>query len=103
VKDRVRSDWRRAVLVCGKCARRAGGFGPDARPLGKALRARLGGGKGRRAAVGVVEVKCLGVCPKRAVVVVDAARPDRWRLVRSDADFDALAADLSDVPDGDQA
>ena len=30
---------------------------------------------------GVVEVKCLGVCPKNAVVMIDGARPGHWMLV----------------------
>ena len=73
----VRSDWTGAILVCGKCSRKAGG---DER-LATALRKALGVKKGRRAAVGVVETKCLGVCPKRGIVVVDTARPGRWEIV----------------------
>ena len=83
MKDRVRADWTAAVLVCRKCSKKlGGGFGPDGdRSLAKLLRTETGGGKGRKAAVGVVEVDCLKICPKRAVVVVDGAQPGEWLLV----------------------
>jgi predicted metal-binding protein len=77
LKTEVRSDWGSAILVCGKCSKKAG----DWPRLAKALRAALGGGKGRRATLGVVETKCLGVCPKRGVVVIDTARPKQWQVV----------------------
>ena len=76
------SGWRDAVLVCGKCSKKiGGGFGPKRRlPLAKALRRTLGL-KGRKARAGVVETKCLGVCPKRSVMLVDTAHPDAWLIV----------------------
>jgi predicted metal-binding protein len=92
----VRSGWRRTVLVCGKCSRKLdGGFGDKGRtPLAKALRRHLGLGKGRKATAGVVEVKCLGVCPPGAVTVVDAAHSREWLLVPAGADLDAVAGAL---------
>ena len=75
MKHQVRSDWTGAILVCGKCSRKTGFR------LSKALRQALDVKKGRRASLGVVETKCLGVCPKRGVVVVDTARPGRWEIV----------------------
>jgi predicted metal-binding protein len=105
VKGHVDARWEGAILVCGKCSKKVGGgFGPKGRtPLAKALRDYLGLKKGRRASLGVVEVKCLGVCPKDAVVVLDAARPQRWLLARPGADVDALAAELVPAPAEDQA
>ncbi|GGE77804.1 (2Fe-2S) ferredoxin domain-containing protein [Sphingomonas prati] len=96
MKDNVRADWTAAVLVCRKCSRKLdGGFGADGdRPLAKVLRAALGGGKGRKAAVGVVEVDCLKVCPKRAVVVVDGRRPGDWLLVEAGAEVAAVVERL---------
>lgn len=96
VKPAVRARWSRAVLVCAKCSRKLdGGFGRDGdRPLAKALRKHLGLKKGPKAPAGVVETQCLGVCPKRAVTVVDAARPGEWLLVSPGADLDALAQKL---------
>lgn len=92
----VRSNWSGAVLVCGKCSKKiGGGFGPKGKtPLAKALRKYLGLKKGRKGAAGVVEVKCLGVCPKNAVTVVDLAAPDAWLLVPAGAGLDDVAAEL---------
>jgi len=90
----VRGGWSGAVLVCGKCSKKLdGGFGKGGRvPLAKALRKDLGLKKGRKAALGVVETKCLGVCPKNAVMVIDAARPDRWLVVPAGTDLAAVEA-----------
>ncbi|MET0268822.1 MAG: hypothetical protein ABW173_00210 [Sphingomonas sp.] len=76
----VRSQWRATVLVCRKCSKKVGGgFGEDGgKSLAKALRGEMGGGKGRKANVGVVEVDCLKICPKRGVVALNAAAPREW-------------------------
>jgi hypothetical protein len=96
VKAHVRAGWTGAVLVCGKCSKKlGGGFGAKGRTsLGKALRAEPGFGKGRKAAVGVVETRCLGICPKRAVTIVDSRAPGRWRIVPEGADVAVLADEL---------
>ncbi len=77
------SRWQGSVLVCGKCSKKLdGGFGDKRRTsLAKLLRTAIDVKKGRKAERGVVEVKCLGVCPKNAVVMIDAARPGHWMLV----------------------
>ena len=79
LKPRVRSNWAQTILVCAKCSKKiGGGFGAKGKTsFAKALRQQVGAGKGRKAAVGIVEVKCLGICPKRAVTVV-AARSDSY-------------------------
>ena len=84
MRPTVASHWTRVLLVCAKSSKKVGrAFGRDGdQTLAKALRAELGAGKGRKANAGVAEVKCLGVCPKGAVVVLDAAAPGRWLLVR---------------------
>jgi predicted metal-binding protein len=91
------SRWQGSVLVCGKCSKKlGGGFGEKGRtPLAKLLRQALGVKKGRKAERGVVEVKCLGVCPKNAVVMVDGARPDRWMLVPAGAEVNEILASLT--------
>ena len=91
VKQAVRSDWTSAILVCGKCSKQSG----YRLPLAKALRVALGVRKGRRASVGVVETKCLGVCPKRGVVVIDTARPGRWEIVAPNTPADEVLARLA--------
>jgi predicted metal-binding protein len=92
------SRWQGSVLVCGKCSKKlGGGFGEKGRtPLAKMLRAVLGLKKGRKAERGVVEVKCLGICPKNAVVMLDGARPDRWLLVPAGADASEVVATLTE-------
>lgn len=96
VKDYVRSNWQQAVLVCRKCSKKVGGgFGPDGdERLAKALRRHLSLKKGRKAAAGIVEVDCLGICPKGAVTVVNGADSRDWLLVRPNADLDMLAQQL---------
>lgn len=101
MKDHVRSNWQQAVLICRKCSKKLeGGFGPrgDER-LAKALRRHLALKKGRKAAAGIVEVNCLGVCPKGAVTVVNGTDSREWLLVRPQADLDALAKELGLSPD----
>ncbi|WP_375396126.1 (2Fe-2S) ferredoxin domain-containing protein [uncultured Sphingomonas sp.] len=88
----LKSRWSGAVLVCAKCSKKLdGGFGPKGRTsLAKALRQRFGLKKGRKAARGIIEVKCLGVCPRGAVTLVDTAHPAAWRLVPAGADIDSV-------------
>ena len=90
----VRSDWSSTLLVCKKCSKKLdGGLGPKGRtPLAKALRKQLGLKKGRKGRAGIVEVKCLGICPRGAVTVVDGAAPGEWLLVRAGTDLDAVAS-----------
>lgn len=92
----LQSRWSGAILVCSKCSKRlGGGFGPKGKTsLGKALRRRFGLRKGRKSPVGLIEVKCLGVCPSGAVTLVDTSHPDMWRLVPKGADVEALGRDL---------
>jgi predicted metal-binding protein len=96
LSDLVRSNWSNTVLVCSKCSKRlGGGFGRKGKqPLAKALRKHLQLKKGRKAAAGIVAVRCLGVCPRGAVTVVNAAGPREWLLVPAGADLDEVAAEL---------
>lgn len=96
MKQQVRSNWSSAVLVCAKCSKKLdGGFGlKGTTPLAKALRKHLGLKKGRKGAAGIVEVKCLGVCPRGAVTVVNGAKSREWLLVPKGADLDAVAETL---------
>jgi predicted metal-binding protein len=89
----VRSDWQDTVLVCGKCSKKVGGgFGRKGKTsLTKALREALRLGKGRKASMGIVETKCLGVCPKRAVVV---ARAGTWLVVPEGTSVGRVALEL---------
>lgn len=92
----VASNWGNAVLVCGKCSKKlGGGFGPKGKTsLVKALRKEFGLGKGRKADVGVVETKCLGVCPGGAVTVVNGAKAREWLIVKKGADLEEVGREL---------
>ena len=96
LKAHVRSNWSNTILVCSKCSKKLdGGFGPKGKTsLAKALRKQLGLKKGRKAAAGIVEVKCLGVCPRGAVTVVNGAQSREWLLVPEGADVGAVAEEL---------
>lgn len=99
MKTEIRANWSHAILICKKCQKRAkASFGPEGdKSLAKALKRRLPAGKGRKARLGVVEVPCLDICPKQGVVLVDSREPGVWRIVRDDADMDALAEDMAGV------
>ena len=105
----TRSHWADTVLICAKCSKKLdGGFGPKGRTsLAKALRRDLGIGKGRKATLGIVEVKCLKVCPKGAVTVVNGRSPETWVLVPPGAASEDVAQQLNlgpALPDvGDEA
>ena len=96
----LRADWRDVVLVCRKCAKKLdGGFGPDGgEGLAKALRRALDGGrrkvKARRRQLAVLDVGCLDVCPKKAVVVVKGSDPGRFLLVPAGADVEGVIRQL---------
>lgn len=97
LKTHIASNWDHAVLVCRKCSKKLdGGFGADGKQkLAKALRRHLSLGKGPKAGAGIVEVSCLGICPKGAVTVVNGAASREWLLVRPGADLDELARELA--------
>ena len=93
----AKAPFRRAVLVCGKCARKLDGEGFGRRgdtSARKALkRAAKSGAWGRK--IRVVETACLDLCPKRRQVVAAADALGRGRLlvIRPGAD----AADVLDA------
>lgn len=90
---RVKADWAEVVLVCRKCSKKLeGGFGENGdQKLAKALRKALGAkGTGRKAGAAVIEVDCLDVCPKGAIVVVRGSRPKEWAIVPRGATIAAV-------------
>ena len=67
--------WKTVLLLCGKCARKMdGGYGPKGRDtLRDALRSELLA-KGLRRQVQIIETRCLGVCPKKAVTALNPSQ-----------------------------
>ena len=80
-------------MVCGKCSRKlGGGFGKKGkRDLADVLKGALKEA-GRRREVRVLEVSCLGLCPKRAVSAVSSTQPGTVLVVPKGADADAILA-----------
>lgn len=94
--DSAKTRLRNVVLVCRKCSKKLdGGFGPDGNhTLKKALRKYLKAGKGRKATLAVVHTPCFDICPKNAVVAVNAARPKEMLIVPTGADLFEVKARL---------
>ena len=88
----VRSDWSRTLMICAKCSKKVGGgFGSNGKkPLAKVLRKELGLKSGRKAAMGILEVKCLKVCPRGAVTVVDSRNSREWKIIQAGVSVDAV-------------
>ena len=88
--------WRDMLLLCGKCSRKLdGGFGKkDKHDLKDVLRDALKSA-GRRREVRVLEVGCLGLCPKRAVTAISSARPGEVLVVPQGTDPAGLLSVLA--------
>ena len=71
------------IAICGKCGKKlGGGFGASGNEaLGKALGKALHLPKPKRAKVRIVETKCLKLCPKGAVAIVDGNDPGHILVV----------------------
>lgn len=100
--EHSRSEWQGALIVCRKCSQRMdGGFGTDGKQsLAKALRKATGGGRGRQHPIGIIESKCLGVCPSGAAVVIDSAAPDSWWLLKRGTDVETALAEIMQARHG---
>ena len=84
--------WNTVILVCGKCSRKLdGGYGPKGKTtLRAALKQELKD-QGYRRSVRVVETKCFGICPKSAVITLNATAPTRLLTIpRGTATGEAL-------------
>ena len=95
----AKTQWRDVVLVCRKCSKKLdGGFGPGGDlTLKKALRKYFHlkkGKKGRTGDLVVTGVDCFDVCPKGAVVAVNAAEPKALLIVPVGADLFEVKARL---------
>jgi predicted metal-binding protein len=94
----IATGWTDLVLICRACSRKLdGGFGPDGdlslrRALRQALRRR-----GQRGALGLVEVRCLGVCPKSGVTVARGSQAENLVVVPENFSAEALLDRLFDT------
>jgi predicted metal-binding protein len=83
--------WRDVAFLCRKCGKKLdGGFGPDGKQsLRRALRDRMRA-EGRRGELGILEIGCLGICPKGAITMGLASAPGEVLIVAAGADIAAL-------------
>ena len=87
--------WQQVALVCGKCSRKlGGGFGKKGKHDLQDVLKDAAKAAGQRRAMRVMEVGCLGLCPKRAVSAVSSVRPDEVLVVPAGADGAAVLARL---------
>lgn len=87
--------WKTVLLLCGKCGRKMeGGYGAKGKEtLRSALRAELKA-RGHRRGVRIIETRCLGVCPKQAVMALNASRPGEILVVPKRMPVAAVLANL---------
>jgi predicted metal-binding protein len=87
--------WRQVALVCGKCSRKlGGGFGKKGKHDLVDVLKNAAKAAGQRRAVRVMEVGCLGLCPRRAVSAVSSAKPDEVVVVPAGTDGSLVLARL---------
>ncbi|MCJ2080993.1 (2Fe-2S) ferredoxin domain-containing protein [Methylobacterium sp. J-090] len=96
----ARAKFGDVVLVCTKCAKRQGlPKGAMRATLKRALKERAGPSKGQVLKPRLVEVGCLGPCPKRAVAVATTASLARGRIALIDPTGDRQAILDALLPD----
>lgn len=71
------------VMACEKCFKRTHVKDTLTKPLKRALKPQR---------IKVIRTRCLGVCPKDAIVLHDSRRPREWVIVDNGTSADAVAA-----------
>ena len=91
-----KTGWKDVVLVCRKCSKKlGGGFGPDGdKTLKKALRKYFRSTGGAEAELAVRHTGCFDVCPKNAVVAINASNPKALLIVPAGSDLFEVKARL---------
>src|ERR1700722_11482571 len=68
--------WRSILLLCGKRARKLdGGYGPKGKDTLRAASRMELSARGLRRQVRIIETRCMGICPTRAVTAMSASNP----------------------------
>ncbi|WP_158933220.1 (2Fe-2S) ferredoxin domain-containing protein [Acidisphaera sp. S103] len=95
---RVRpTPWSTVILLCRKCSgKMKGGYGRKGKEtLRTALRAELTA-KGHKRGVRILETRCIGICPKKAVTALNASRPGKILIIPKGTGADEALARLVD-------
>lgn len=94
---KVATNTRRFLAICGKCGKKlGGGFGDDGRrPLAKLLRHTVPGTKGKCATLRIIETKCLDICPKGGVALLDSLQPGMVVIVAASTPLPVVMAGLA--------
>ena len=72
------TQWKSVILLCGKCARKMdGGYGPKAKETLRAVLRDAFRANGHHREFRIIETRCMGICPNKAVTALNASRPDR--------------------------
>jgi predicted metal-binding protein len=81
--------WTTVILLCGKCAgKMKAGYGQKGtETLRATLKAELKV-QGRRRGVRVIETRCMGLCPRKAIAALNASRPGRILAIPKGASTD---------------
>jgi hypothetical protein len=99
--DLVRSrptPWNTVILLCGKCAgKMKGGYGRKGKEALRAtLRAELSA-RGWKRGVRIIETRCIGICPKKAVTAINASKPGRIMVIPKGTAADEVLVQLMGV------
>jgi predicted metal-binding protein len=95
----VSAPWQDVLAVCRKCGKKMkGGFGPkNKQSLPDLLKQHLRA-TGRRQALRVLEVGCLGLCPKNGVTAIQGSQPGRMLVLPRGLDAERVTRELGLVP-----
>jgi hypothetical protein len=64
------------ILLCGKCASELdGGYGPKKDDTVRSTLRRGLKNAGQHCNVRIIGTRCMGICPKKAVIAINASRP----------------------------
>jgi predicted metal-binding protein len=91
--------WKTVILLCGKCARKMrAGYGPSGKEtLRTALREAFRE-NGHRRDLRIIETRCMGICPRKAVTALNASRPEKiFTIPRGTAATEAMARLVNDA------
>jgi predicted metal-binding protein len=91
--------WKTVVLLCGKCARKMdGGFGAKSKDSLRTVLREAFRAKGHGREIRVIETRCMGICPKKAVTALNASHPGKILTIPKGTSSDeAMARLLNDT------